>query len=281
MSETTSTARRRNKLNTQQVSVLDWLEQFRFSTTRQIAAMLGKSDHKSIQSKLQILEAQGLIAKRYDATYRLAGRPAEYYLTPKGIRALKVAMPTLGLSPYATKALYKNKTVGEAFVKHCIASVDVALKLKAVYAPNLEVMSSFELRVFDYIPTPVPDLYLKYTIDGKLHGAFLDIWDDTRPFFVQVRKIRNYVKHSEESLWPEGKVPFPAILIVCVTEREERKVYRQLKKALRDSYFSEDIPSATVTLATLQNASSDTDEIWHRANWSDGPDPVTLYDVYR
>src|ERR1700759_2928953 len=80
-------------LNNQQVEVLDWLYRFRFSTSRQIARCLGKDKFKSVQKKLQILEKQGYIGKRYDGSYKLQGRPAEYYLTPKGARQLEQVKP--------------------------------------------------------------------------------------------------------------------------------------------------------------------------------------------
>ena len=81
----------RRPLNKQQVRTLHLLYWYRFCTSKQLARSFDKASSKAIQNKLQILEAQELIGKRYDKSYKLAGRSAEYFITPKGARALEKA----------------------------------------------------------------------------------------------------------------------------------------------------------------------------------------------
>ena len=116
-SKNTSEVKYRRPLNKQQLTVLGSLYWYRFCTSKQLAISLDKSSHKTIQNKLQILEAQGLIGKRYGKSYKLAGRPAEYFITPKGARALENAFPG-ATNTRATRSLYKNQTVSDDFVKH-------------------------------------------------------------------------------------------------------------------------------------------------------------------
>jgi predicted transcriptional regulator len=73
----------RKKLNEEQVAVLQLLWRFRFASNEQIAKYQQKPNSKAVQKRLKILEDQGLIAKRYDKSYKLQGKPAAYYLTPR------------------------------------------------------------------------------------------------------------------------------------------------------------------------------------------------------
>ena len=77
------------KLNHGQLEVLLKLYRYRFGTRQLIASSLSKSNSTSIYSRLQILQVNGYIANRFDKSYKLSGKPAAYYLLPKGLRALK------------------------------------------------------------------------------------------------------------------------------------------------------------------------------------------------
>lgn len=169
----------RRNLNEQQLDVLGWLLEYRFSTAKQIAAHLDRTDAKGIQTKLQILEAQSYIAKRYNESYRLAGRGSEYYLTPRGARALAEALSNIKLHENIMNSLYKNKTVSDAFLRHCTGIVDVVLELQSLYSERLRLFSSSEVRQYSYVPEWTLDLFLSYRAsksDDDPRRAFLDIW---------------------------------------------------------------------------------------------------------
>jgi DNA-binding MarR family transcriptional regulator len=128
----------RRPLNKQQLRALYVLYWFRLCTSKQLATIIKKDSHKTIQNKLQILEAQEFLGKRYDTSHKLAGRSAEYYITPKGARELE-KLKSKATNEWATKSLFKNKTVSDDFLQHCIAVTDVALKLNALYGNNIQV----------------------------------------------------------------------------------------------------------------------------------------------
>jgi predicted transcriptional regulator len=67
----------RKKLNQEQIAVLQLLYRFRFASSEQIAKHQAKPNSKAIQKRLKILEDQELIAKRYDKSYKLKGKPAQ------------------------------------------------------------------------------------------------------------------------------------------------------------------------------------------------------------
>lgn len=255
----------RRPLNKQQVRTLHLLYWYRFCTSKQLAKSFDKTSPKAIQNKLQILVAQGLIGKRYDKSYKLAGRSAEYFITPKGARALEKAKPD-STNAWATKSLYKNKTVSNDFLKHCIAVTETAQIFRAIYGDSkkLHILPKSYMAQLSYYPSWSPDLHIE--IPGK-GGAptkhyFVDIWDGTKPFFVSVRKTRNYVNFKDSGDWQEDE-SYPAILAICEDERSQKKLNRQMKRIL-DEQWDDELVFATTTRHRLEVATKPSEKIWHQ-----------------
>ena len=267
----------RRPLNKQQVRTLHYLYWYRFCTSKQLAWFLKKPNHKAIQNKLQILEVQGLLGKRYDNSYKLAGRPAEYYLTPKGARTLTAAIPE-ATNQWAIKSLYKNKTVSQDFLAHRIATTDVAIQLKRVFGDNskLVVLARGYMAEYDYYPSWTPDLHLELPAkgDAPTKHYFVDVWDGTKPFFVAVRKTRNYVNYKESGDWQENE-QFPAILAVCDTVQTQKKLNRQMKRIL-DEAWDDELIFATTTKQQLEALEKTTDKVWSKIDADDEPELTSL-----
>lgn len=253
----------RRPLNKQQLRVLFVLYWYRFCTSKQIAVSLKRSDPKSIQNKLQILEDQELVSKRYDKSYKLAGRPAEHHITPKGARALEAAQPDTTNS-WATKSLYKNKTVSNEFLKHTVAVVDVAQHLRALYGDKPRILPKSYMAKYSFYPKWTPDLHLKIPARGETPTKhyFVDVWDGSKPFFVSVRKTKNYVNFKESGDW-EADEPYPAILAICEDAYTQKKLNRQMKRILDDSWDDE-LVFATTTRKQLDEAMKPTEKIWRK-----------------
>ncbi len=262
----------RRPLNSEQLAVLQWLYQYRFSTSKQLATYLLKPNPKTIQNKLQILEQQGFIGKRYDKTYKLAGRAAEYFLTPKGARAL----PADSVNEWAVKSLYKNKTVSPDFITHCLNVADTALQLQAIYGDKLRLFTKSHMAAYDYFPSWTPDLFLNLKAGSTRRRYFLDVWDDTKPFFVSVRKIRNYIKDEDEGDWYED-TPYPYIF-VCVDERTQKKLGGQIVKAVNDTYS--ELTFATTTLKKLQSSTKSSDRIWLKIDADSEDEELSLGKIF-
>lgn len=255
----------RRPLNKQQIRALHLLYWYRFCTSKQLARSFDKTSPKSIQSKLQILEVQGLIGKRYDKSYKLVGRSAEYFITSKGARVLEKANPN-STNTWATKSLYKNKTVSDDFLKHCITVTETAQRLRAIYGDSkkLHILPKSYMAQCDYYPSWTPDLHIE--IPGKSEMPtkhyFIDIWDDTKPFFVSVRKTRNYVNFKDSGDWQEDE-SYPAILAICVDERTQKKLNRQMKRIL-DEAWDDELVFATTTSLNIEGATRVNEKIWYQ-----------------
>lgn len=252
-------AKYRRPLNPEQVSVLQWLYTYRFSTSKQLANYLDKASQQTIQNKLKILEQQGYISKRYEPSYKLAGRAAEYFLTPKGARQL----PANSVNEWALKSLYKNKTLSQDFVQHCLNLADLALQLQAIYGDKLRLFTRSDMAAFDYFPSWTPDLFLNVKAGNNRRRYFLDLWDDTQPFFVSVRKARNYITYAEEGDWPNDEHALPAVLAICQDTNMRKKLTRQIERALDEKNITDEVMFATATREQLDTATKAT-ELWQK-----------------
>ena len=265
----------RRPLNDQQITTLHLLYWYRFCTSQQLAHSLKKSSPKAIQNKLQVLEDQDLISKRYNKSYKLAGRPAEYYITPKGARALETAKPNT-TNQWATKSLYKNKTVSDDFLKHTITLTDTVKRFRALYGNKLEILTRSYMAQSDSYPVWTPDLHLTIPARGETPARhfFVDVWDGSKPFFVSVRKTRNYVNFKESGDWHDDE-PYPAILAICEDTYTQKKLNRQMKRILDDSWDDE-LVFATTTRGQLEDATKPTDKIWLKVNLDNEAELVSL-----
>jgi DNA-binding HxlR family transcriptional regulator len=266
--KTQSEPKYRRPLNKEQLSVLRILYRFRFSTSEQIARYCKRSSNKHIQKRLKILEDQGLIGKRYDSSYKLRGKPAAYYLTPKGARLLKET-PQYGkyTCDNAIKSLYKNKTVSEEFIRHNLTVLNAYLKLKELYGDNIQCFTHIDMLPHDHFPDWSPDLYIRLDKKNETSQFFLDVFDDTKPFFVHVQKARHYLQYSEDGNWGVTDEEFPVVLAICDTKRNETKLRRQIRKAVDESY--EEVAYATTTMEALEKSTKGRDEIWRMSDEED------------
>ncbi|MBP9739026.1 replication-relaxation family protein [Candidatus Saccharibacteria bacterium] len=265
----------RRPLNKQQLLVLQQLYQFRFCTSRQLACTLNRPNSKSIQNKLQILEEQGFISKRYDASYKLAGRPAEYFITSRGGRELTKLKPDSS-SEWASKNLYKNTSVSNDYLKHSLSVTDCAQHMQKLYGNDTWILPKSYTANYSDFPAWTPDLYLKLLATSRTPAKryFVDIWDDTKPFFVSVRKLRNYVNFKEASDWSV----YPAVLAICTNSRAQRKLAKQMKRILDDSWDTELIFAAT-TQQQFDNATKPSDKVWLKMDIEDEGEYVSLEEL--
>lgn len=264
----------RRPLNGEQLAVLKLLYCYRFGTCKCVAQYLGKKDVKVVQKKLKILEEQEYVAKRYEKAYKLQGRPAEYYVTPKGARLLmKRTEPKTRavekVTEQGVKNLYKNASVSPDYVAHCLKILEVALRLRELYGEKLQFFTRMQMIPFDYLPAWRPDGFISIKTGAKSEEPprryFLDIWDGTRPFFVSVRKARSYLSYSEDGDWPTDEAEFPIVLMLCEDERSETKLRRQIRKALDDTY--EEVVFATAAMGAFEKAGKSKDRVWRM--WDD------------
>ncbi len=104
---------------------------------------------------------------------------------------------------------------------------------------------------------------------------------DQASHHVSVKKMRNHLTFAEEGEWNYDNGDSPAILAICHTKHDQKKLNRQMKKALSDSSDADDTPCGTTTLEQLMNASKATDKIWTSITWVDDARQSTLLGITR
>ncbi len=266
---TTNNPKYRKQLNTEQVEVLHILYTFRFASSEQIARYQQKPNTKAIQKRLKILEDQDLIAKRYDKSYKLQGKPAAYYLTAQGARTLTKLGNRPADEPINAKITYKSKDASEGFIEHCKHILDTYLALYAIHGSKLDFFTKSDLNYeqYEYYPQPLPDAHIRVKTSKGDRNFFLDIFEDKDPFFIMVRRIKRYLKYTESGDWEEAA---PTILMVVPNKATHKRLRKRIAYELKESY-EDDMRFATTRLEYAIDK-DDNGKIWFAID-EDGDDP--------
>ena len=142
------------KLTQDQTDVLLLLYKFRFATTNLLTQKLKLIHRNSINSRLQILEKQEYIGRRYDKSYKMLHKPASYFLLPKGFAVLRSIE---GVSNSVLKNMYKDAQATEGFVERNLVIFDICNKLGSVFGVRFDMFSKAELTGMDGMPEILPN----------------------------------------------------------------------------------------------------------------------------
>lgn len=253
--------KRHRKLNTGQLEVLKLLYKFRFGSNDLFAQYFGKKDRSFVYKRLSILLEQGLIAKRFEGSYRLRGKPAAYYLTPAGARKLQEA----GSTVVNIKAIYKDGSTSEQFVDHCLGIFAIRNQFKSQYGDDLKFFTKADLnrREFDYFPQPLPAAYIQLKVGNEEKQFFLELFHDAQPLFAVTKRIKQYIDYAEEADWVVTETALPTILIVCASESLAKQMQKRTQKALNDSWSEDEVVFALTTIAEQMG---DKTTVWQLAD---------------
>lgn len=254
-------------LNNNQYKLLKTIYSFRFSTRSLLSEYCGVPNNTSFYSRLQILQKHAYIAAHYDKAYRLAGREAEFYLLPKGLRALRDA-GLLEVSDAMLKALHKDKIVGKDFIEHQVQLMRIRNKLVSVSTrEDLQIFAARDIQALDYFPRPRPDLFLSMKKDEDVVRCFLE-YVPAGAVTSKLRKRLEYLtRYYEEDDWSDTGTPFPAVLFVAETKLVEVSLRRLIA---RQQYHSDtDITYYTTTQKSIFEMSADDSAIWAEATDAD------------
>lgn len=257
-----------------QEELLEYIYAYRFVTTKQVQAFLGKKQIQQAQQRLNTLLAKGYIDRRFTSEDRLLGRYASYYLSLDGLKLLK----RYG-SPQALKNMRKDATASESFVKHNIVIGDVAAGLTRIYhdARRLILFTKNELLREDYnnndgsedyepasesFPQPLPDMLIDLMgNDDSWEDYLLEVWHSSVPFWVYRKRIKYYIEYVDsderEEIFRSG---MPPLLLVCDTPILQRRVQRYLRRMCDE--IDEDDLKILVTNRELLHEASEGDAIW-------------------
>ena len=226
---------------------------------------------------MNTLLAKEYIGKNFSSDDRLLGRYASYFLLPNGLALLKY-----NGDPKALKLMRKDATASERFVTHCIAIGDVAADLLRLYhdAESIQFSTKTELMredyntwdgsddhefIYNYFPQPLPDGSLNFyrDIDDDDHHCFVEVWQDTIPFWVYRKRIQYYIEYTDEGAWGDANsvAKQPPVLLVCDSPTLQRRVQRYLKRIV-DEIDSDELKFLVVNRELLAKAEADA-AIWH------------------
>lgn len=247
-------------LNSNQIAILEQMYYFRFVTTTALQKKLKPKYRESINSRLNILEKHKLIGRRYEKSYKLAGKPAVYYLLPESFSYLKEQDWS---SVQTIKKLYNDRKASDSFIGHCLALLDVSNMLDALYGEKLEFFTATEIAEgYDHFPRPMPDAFLSYRKGPRSQpkSFFLHIVSADKPFFTTSKKLDTYVAYANSNKWDRSAEPLPSVLFVCENQTLEKRLNKHAERIdeQRPSYLK----FFTTNIDRLKDMAEVGDDIW-------------------
>lgn len=242
----------RRPLNIEQIQILESLYKFRFVTVSTLKAYFSESNPgMNVFKRLEVLQQQGFIAKRYFDNYRLLHKPVAHYLLPDGVRKLAECRDEDDRDEINIKGIYRDGRVREPFVMHCLMIFDLYNHLVAKYGYDLNFLSRSDLVALDNFLRPLPDAYVTFeTGDGARH-FFLEILDDDVHLFIDVsKKIKRYLNYRESGDWTMIDSVFPVVIFVCNSETIVKEVRKRCDAAINKTWI-QDIEFKVVTMYAI------------------------------
>lgn len=249
----------RRKLNAEQLEVLELLYNFRFGSNDLIAQYFGKKNRSFVFKRLSILLEQEFIGKRFDSSYRIQGKPAAYYLLPAGARKLQETRSPED-EAVNIKSIYKDKTVSETFIQHSLNIFTVYNQLKAQYGDELAFFTKTNLTSYEHFPKSFPDAFVSFETKSGTRYFFVEMLEDSQPFFTAVRNVKKYLDHTEGGEWAITETDYPTILFICESMSLQKRLQKQIAKMLNASWVDE-MTFATTTKVELVSL-PEHDAIW-------------------
>ncbi|MDN5274759.1 MAG: hypothetical protein JWP06_660 [Candidatus Saccharibacteria bacterium] len=229
----------RRPLNIEQIQILELLYKFRFVTVPTVKAYFIESNPgMNVFKRLETLEQQGFIAKRYFDDYRLLHKPVAYYLLPAGARKLAGYRDEDDADEINIQGIYRDGNMREQFVTHCLAVFELYNRLMANYGDNLDFLSKSDQVSFEGFPTPLPDAYLTLQTSDDTKHFFLDVLDDDVHLLIDAsKKIKHYFDYKESGSWAMTGSGFPSIVFVCNSEIACKKVQKRCDTAINKAWI--------------------------------------------
>lgn len=193
------------KLTGQQQRILKLLFKFRFVSAGLLADVIGIR-REGVYQVLEQLVGKNLVAKVYDAKYRIDRKPAYYYLNKSGVTTVKRLMEA---KESVVHALYKNDEMTDDFVNHCMTLMRCYVAIMKYLPDGSDIFSKTEINRFQQFPKNRPDLYIR-TPDGK--EAIVVIVDD-KPLYIVRKRLDEIIAHSEDEGWDSDDYPYICFIL--------------------------------------------------------------------
>jgi hypothetical protein len=222
-------------LSSKQLAILHYLYRFRFSTSQLLATTLHKHS-ETIRERLTTLLAEEYIGRRYKSEYHLLGKPAVYYLLPKGIKALR-SLTGDSYSPQVCRNISHDKNASDEFIAHCLAVFDIYVQLHTRYGSDLLFYAKADLYDYNDFPDPRPDGYFRFGAGEEEQQYFLEILDTTKHMNIKKNRIKDYVKYARIGDWKENTATeLPHTILVCQSPGQVWKIRKFADMCVENAY---------------------------------------------
>jgi hypothetical protein len=246
------------KLNQNQIDVLLLLYKFRFATSNLLTQKLKLQHRSSINSRLQILEDQEYIGRRYDKSYKLMNKPASYFMLPKGFAVLR-GMD--GISNNTLKNMYKDVRATDGFVERSLAIFSFYNHLEAILGERFDMFSKSELTGMEDMPEASPDGLIRFkTSSGsraKERNFFMYYAEERQPLFAVSSIITKQLEYGDSEDWQDLFGKPPAVIIVCDLPALERRLYRQAGRVEDEAAKGQNFYTTTTAEINVVSKSDD------------------------
>lgn len=240
------------RLTKQQQRILKLVYKFRFITAPLLAKVLNIR-HDSTYEALESLVKLELLVKVYKESWRIDRKPAYYYLSKKGVTAVR---KLLDLPDRTVSSLYQDHKASDDFKKTCLNTLACYTAVKQ-HLPDADIRTRTEINRFKLFPKYRPDLYIK-TVDGQ--EAFIVIVPDKLPYFVN-KRLDEYIEHSEEEGWRGGQ--YPTIAFVVRDNSSKAGFLFKTSKKLESMGMDED--ELTILATSIEALVSGRPHVWGNA----------------
>ncbi len=249
-------------ITTKQKETLFQLYKFRFLNTYQFQKLFNHKDPHRIKEWLKDLTDKGYILRNYSRkTITESTTPAVYYLAPKARHILKTN-PKCDLS--ALNRVYKEKKRTKRFITECMMLADLYLYFLSQKKDEEELhfFTKGELSKYKYFPKDLPSAYIAVKTQTKTKRYFLDFFDEyarSPEIRYRVRMYLDYVDSGEWEANANGE-SFPAILLICPTERTKKHI-GFYSRAKFEAKFEEKFPLFLTTMETIRRGNKN---VWEK-----------------
>lgn len=242
-------------LRTKQLSLLYLAFSFRFLTADLVSQYMQQSSNRSARARLVELWGRGYLGRRHDGSYKLSGRPAEYYPTPLSAGPLRATFQRI--SEAELHLLYARPKASSRLVARSLTLLEIRNQMTRIYGDRLEFIPKPLLNIsdFSYLPHPLPDAYLAVDAGTKNEQTFFcDYLDDAVSIGIHARKLRHYMDYRESDEWDEAELAFPAILLVC----QSPSLLKQTRRRVRflENQHDSGIQFQLIDLPSLRTATT-------------------------
>jgi len=218
-----NSVKRNNKLSEKQVGILITIYRFRFITIP-LLAKLNAVSNQSMAGSIKVLEEAGLVNKRYGSTYKLQGKAARYFLSPK---AIKLFQDNEDINQHSLNLFYKTKLLSEDAVDSHIQTLQTYLEYKAKLNNNYTLKSKYELYKHEDQPDPPSDIYVRSNIKQQ-SDIFIEIHNNQQTFVIQKRLtyLAEFIEENYEDNQPK---------VILITNKKDKKLERIIEN-LNEEY---------------------------------------------